>query len=178
MRGENRKHLHVVRREIVELRTFEVHHADHAVLENHGHGELRARLGIHHAVARIERHVRNHHGTPQRSRRADDAFVLGDGGFFLHTLAEFHGHVMAKDGSTLVVEQDAENLVVDQPLGQFRRAAQHLFHLQRGIRFAPDFVQQQQRLGLLLRALEEPRVLDGRADAAGDQRENGLLRAA
>ena len=97
MRGQNRKHLHVVRREIVELRAFEIHHADHALLVNHGHGQLRARLGIQHAVARIERHVRNHHRAAKLCRRADDAFVCRNGGFFLHALAEFHGDAVAKD---------------------------------------------------------------------------------
>ena len=60
MRGKNRKHLHVVRREIIQLRAFEVHHADDAIFVNHRHGQLGARFGIDHAVARIERHVRHH----------------------------------------------------------------------------------------------------------------------
>ena len=62
MRGEDRKHLHVIRREVIQLRAFEVHHAHNARLVDHGHGQLRAGLGIDHAVAGIERHVGDHDG--------------------------------------------------------------------------------------------------------------------
>ena len=58
---------------------------------------------------------------------ADDSFVRGDGEFFLHALAEFHGDAMAENVGGFVVKQNAENLVVDQALGEFGGAAQNFF---------------------------------------------------
>ena len=94
---------------------------------------------------------------------------------FLNALPEFHGHTMAKDVLGFLVQQDAENLVVNQAFGKFGGAAQNFLHVQSGVRFAADFVEQQQRLGLILLVLEKPRVFNRRADAAGDQHQNILL---
>ena len=72
----------------------------------------------------------------------------------LHTLAELHGDAMPKDVAGLVVKEDAEYLIIDQALCQFRCAAQHLFHLQGGVHFARDFIEQQKCLGLFAGSFE------------------------
>ena len=126
-------------------------------------------------VARIERHVRHNDGAFQRRSRADDAVVRGHSKFLLHALPEFHRDAMAKYVVGVVIQQNRENLIVDQPLRQLGCAAQHFFHRKRGIRFAAHFVQQQQRLGLIALVLEELRVFDRRADARRHQRQNILL---
>src|SRR5579859_2911504 len=46
MRCENRKRLHVIRREIIELRTFEIEHADHTMLVKKRNRQLRTRFRI------------------------------------------------------------------------------------------------------------------------------------
>ena len=82
---------------------------------------------------------------------------------------------MAEDVVGFVIEQDAENLVIDQALGQLGGAAKDLFDGERGVGFAADFVQQQKRFGLTALVLVELGVFDGGADARRDQRENRLL---
>ena len=79
---------------------------------------------------------------------------------------------MAKHSSGFVVKENAENLVVNQALGQLGSAAKDLFHLQRGAGFTTDFIEQEQRFGLLLGAFEKARVFDRGTDAAGDERKN------
>ena len=165
----------MVRREIIQLRTFKIHDSDDARLVNHRYGQLRAGLSVDHAVARIQRNIRDDNRTALLRGGTDDALVFGHHGFFLHPLAEFHGDAMAENGGCLVVEQDAEDLVIDQALGQLRRPAQHLLYLQRRAGFAADFVEQQKSLGLFLGVFKKARVFDGRADAAADEREQHLL---
>ena len=175
MRGENRKRLHVIRSEIIQLRAFQVHHAHDSVFAEHRHRQLRPRFGIDPQIARVERHIRHHHRALQRRRRAHNPFMRRHREFLLHALAEFHRDPMTKGVAGLVVQQNAEDLIVDQPLGQLGRAPQHFFHGQRGIRFAAHLVQKQQSFSLIPFMLEELRVLDGRADTRSHQHQNVLL---
>ena len=130
LRRKNRKHLHVVRREIIQLRAFEIHHTDNAILIQHRHGKLRARLRIHHQIPRVERNVRNHHGPPQRGRRSDDSLMRRHSVLFLNALPEFHRHAMTENVLSFLVQQDAENLVINQAFRELGSAAQHFLHAQ------------------------------------------------
>ena len=82
---------------------------------------------------------------------------------------------MAKNAVGLFVQQNAENLVVDDALRKFGGTAKNFFHAQGRVRFAPDFVEQQQRFSLIAFVLEEARIFDCRADAAGNKRQDVLL---
>ena len=57
--GQDGKRLHVVIREVVQLRTFQVQHADDLALVHHRNCQFRARLWIYHHVARIDGHIGN-----------------------------------------------------------------------------------------------------------------------
>ena len=49
---------------------------------------------------------------------------------FLDALAKFYRDAVAENFVGIVVEQDAENLIIDDSLGQFGGAAQDFFHFE------------------------------------------------
>ena len=55
----------------------------------------------------------------------------------------FYIHTVAKNLLLLVIQHDAQDLIVNHSLGLFRCAPQELFHLQDRAGFAPDFAQKQ-----------------------------------
>ena len=87
------------------------------------------------------RDVWNHDGAASCCRRADNSFVRWDCELFLDTLAEFHCDAMPKYVVGVVVEQNAENLVVDDSLRQFGGPPENFFDFENGAGFAADFVQ-------------------------------------
>src|SRR5262249_29503674 len=116
VRGKDRKDLNVVRGEIVELGTLQVHHPNDAIFVHHRDGQFGPRFGVQHAVPRIEGYVGNSDRAAELRGRTDNPFVDWDGRFFLYALAELHGDTVTKNGSAFVVEENAENLIVDQAL--------------------------------------------------------------
>ena len=142
---------------------------------NHRNGQLGSRLRIDHDVARVEGNVRNADGLRGGDRRADDPFVGGDAQLSLRALAIFHVQAMAEHIRGRVVKQNAQNLVIDHALDEFRGAAQQLLHGENGIGLARHFIENQQRVGLGANALKQARVFDGDGQAAGHQRHDALL---
>ena len=142
LRGQDGERLHMVLGEIVQLRAFEIEHADDAALVNHGNGQFRARLRIEHDVARLLGHVGNAHGLAGSGGGADDAFGGGDAQLALHALAILHRQTLEKQIWRRVVEHDAHDLVIDHALDQFGGAAQQRFHIENGAGFAANFVEQ------------------------------------
>jgi hypothetical protein len=80
----------------------------------------------------------------------------------LHALAVFHGEPLQEKIRGGVVEHDAHDLVVDDALHQFSGPAQEGFHIEDGAGLAPNFVQEQKRIGLAAGAFEKARIFDGR----------------
>src|SRR5690348_7331792 len=150
----------MIRRKIIQLRTFQIQNADDAVLEEKRNRKLRTRLRIDGDVARIEGHVWHNDGAAQSGRRADDAFVRRYNRALHDVLPEFHVKAMAKNTFRLVVKQDAENLVVDDALDHFGRAAQDAFDVKNGIGFARDFIEEKERIRLMPRALVKPGIFN------------------
>ena len=75
----------------------------------------------------------------------------------------------------LVVEHDAEDLVIDDALDEFGGAAKKLFDIEDGADFAADFVEEEKRFGLGANFLEETGVFNGDCKSAGEQGEDILL---
>src|SRR5262249_4744964 len=72
VRGKDRKHLNVVRGEIVELGTLQVHHANDAIFVHHRDGQFGPRFGVQHAVPRIEGYVGNSDRAAELRGRTDN----------------------------------------------------------------------------------------------------------
>ena len=82
---------------------------------------------------------------------------------------------MAEHIRRRVVKQNAQNLIIDHALDEFRGAAQQFLDDENGIGLARHFVEDQQRVGLGAHALKQARVFDGDGQAAGHQRQDALL---
>ena len=134
--------------EIVQLGTLEIEHTDHPAFVNHGDSQLGARLGVHRQIARIAGHVGNQYWLFESCRRANDAFAGRCTQFSLHTMPVLHVDAVPKNLQFFVVEHDAQNLVVDHPLGLLGGTAQQLLNVQDRTSFPADFIQEQQSVGL------------------------------
>ena len=124
---------------ITQLRAFQIQHANHFPLVHHGNGQFRARLRIHHQVARIDGHIRNENRLLQRGCRANDAIGRVRSQFSLHAMAVLNVQSVAENLLLFVIKHDAQYLIINHPLGLFCRAPQKLFHLQDRAGFAADF---------------------------------------
>src|SRR5438128_6231183 len=82
---------------------------------------------------------------------------------------------VAENLQLVVIEHEAEDLIIDNALGQLGGAAKELLDVKDGAHFAADFVEQKQRIGLRANAFEQARVFDGHGEAAGQQGEDALL---
>ena len=120
---QDRQRLHVVGVEIIELRAFQIEHANHLALVHHGNRQLRPRLRIYHQVALILGYIGHQHGLPQRRRRAHKSFGRRHAHFALHSLPVLHIHSVPENVLLFVVQHDAQYLVIDDPLHLFRRVA-------------------------------------------------------
>ena len=161
--------------EIVALRAFEIEDAHHAFLIDQRHGQLGARVGVGHDVARVEIHVGHQNGLAGLSCRAHDALRAGVIHLAVLAAPVLDVHRMGKDFASIVVKQNAEHLVVDYALDEAGGAAQQLLDVENGAGFARHFVEHQQRIRLATRAFEQPRVLDGAGQAPGNERKDVLL---
>ena len=175
LRGEDGERLHMIFGEIVQLRAFQIDHAHDCAFVDHGNGQLRARFGIDHAVARLLRDVRNANRQCAGGGHADDAFAKADGQLALGALAVLDRQTLLKERGGWVIEHDAHDLVVDHALDELARAAQQNFQLQDGGGFAADLMQHQKRIGLAAGPFEEARVFDGRGQPARQEHQNFLL---
>ena len=82
---------------------------------------------------------------------------------------------MAENFLFLVIEHNAENLIIDHPLDLFGGAAKKLLNIEDGAHFAADFVQQKKRLRLRANPFEQARIFNGNGQAASEKSENALL---
>ena len=138
---QNRQRLDVLLGEVVQLGALQVEHAHHAILVDHRNGELRARFRIHHDVARVRGDVRHQHRLAQSRRSAHDALARGAAQPTLNSLTVFHVEAVAKHLLLVVVQQDAQNLIVNDALNQFGSAAQQLFDVQDGAGLASNLIE-------------------------------------
>ena len=67
-----------VRREIIQLAAFDVHHADHAPAHDQRHGQFRAHLIHRGQIARIFEHIAHANGLARAGGRADDSVAHGN----------------------------------------------------------------------------------------------------
>src|SRR5258708_20747141 len=137
----------------MQLWAFEIENADHLALEDHRDGEFRTSFRIHHEVARIGGDIGNENRFAQGGGCADDTFRGGDTQLSLNALAVLDVQPMAKDFLFLVVEHDADDLIVDNALDQFRGATKQLFHIKNGPDFPADLIYVDERFFLALLSL-------------------------
>src|SRR5580704_12769506 len=84
-------------------------------------------------------------------------------------------NTVAKYMLLFVVQQDAQNLIINYMLDQFSGAAQEFFDVKNGADFPADFVENQKRFGLCADLLKKTRIFDGYGQTDGKQAENFLL---
>src|SRR2546427_2284882 len=175
VRGENGKGLDVLLGEVVELRALQVQDADDAALVHHGNGELGTRLGVDLDVARVCGHIGHQHGLAQGGRCADDALGGGDAQLALNLLAVFEVNAMAEGMLRFVIQQNAEDLIINHALDQLGGATEKLLDRKDGTGFAADLIQDKKRFGLRAGALKQAGIFNGHGEARGQQAENVLL---
>ena len=162
--------------EVIQLRALQVEHADYFTLVNHRNRQFRARFWIHHQIPRDPRsHPAASTGCFQRRRRAHNAFARRRAQFPLHPLAMLHDPAVPKHFLLFVIQHDAQDLIIDDPLDLFRCAPQQFFHIQNRTRLAAHFIQQQQRFRLRADLLKQSRIVNGDSQPARQQRQNALL---
>ena len=128
--------------EIIQLRAFQIQHADHFSFVHHGNRQFRTRLRVNHQVARIDGHVPNDDRLLQRGCRPNDAFARVRAQLSLHAVAMLHVYPVAENLLPFVIKHDAQYLIINHPLGLLCRAPQKLFDLQDRAGFAANFAQQ------------------------------------
>ncbi len=138
---QNRQRLDVLLGEVVQLGALQVEHAHHAILVDHRNGKFRTRFRIHHGVARVRSDVRHQHRLAQSRRSTHDALARGASQPALNSLTVFHVEALPKHLLLVVVQQDAQNLIVNDALNQFGSAAQQLFDVQDGAGLAANLIE-------------------------------------
>src|SRR5882724_457432 len=124
VRGQNRERLHVLFVEGIQLRAFQVKDADDFPLVKHGNRDFRTRFGINHQVARIDRYIGSENRFAQSCSCANDPLAGRDTQFTLYALAMLYVQPMAENFLFFVIQQNAEDLVVDNALHLLCRTAQ------------------------------------------------------
>ena len=161
--------------EVIQLGALEIQHADHLSLVDHRDGEFGAGFGIGHQIARIGRHIGYQNRFTRRCRRPNDTFACCRAQFSLDSLAMLNIETMAKDLLLLVIQHDAQNLVINHALDQFGGATEQGLHIEDGADLPANLVQDQQGFSLSSHLLEQSRVFDGDGKAIRQHREDILL---
>ena len=117
---ENGKCLYVVFSEIIRDRALQVEHANNSSLVHHRNRQFGPRLRIHHDIARIHRNIGHQYWLLQGRRRAYEAFAHPCSQLALHALSVLHVHAMPEHFLFLVIQHDAQNLIINHPFGLFR----------------------------------------------------------
>src|ERR1700756_2415951 len=171
LRRQSRDRPLMVFREKSPPRMLQVKHADDLVLVNERHRELRLGLRIRHHIARIFTHVRHQHRHLLGRRRSHQALPERNVVLEMNTFLEPQRETMREFLPAFVEQQDAEHLVIDDPVQQFRDPLQKLIKIQNRRQLARDLIQQQERASLPRGARIELRILDPDGHARADQRQ-------
>ena len=154
---------------------FEVHHADHASCTISGHGHFGADVGVGGDVARVLRCVVHAHHLARFGGGAGDALAqrhVVD----IHALVVADAEEVAQGACrSLSTEQDAEGIVSDELAHGAGDLGEQFVQVEDGGELAGDVGQRLERAVLALHAAVQPGVVDGDADAAGDEPQQGAV---
>src|SRR5437879_3098956 len=92
-------------------------------------------------ASRVRSDVRHQHRLAQSRRSTHDALARGASQPALNSLTVFHVEALPKHLLLVVVQQDAQNLIVNDALNQFGSAAQQLFDVQDGAGLAANLIE-------------------------------------
>src|SRR5215472_1217426 len=173
--GQRAHGAEMIFREITSARVLQVQNADHLILVNQRHAQLRARLGIGFDVAGIAGDIGRQHRLFALRRCANqaatDRYVMLE----LNALLEAYGKPVHQLLLAFVEQQDREHLVIDYLGQQIADALQQLVNIEDGRKVTADLVQQGQRVRLTNDSGVQPRVLNADSDARPDDRQEASV---